>query len=78
MKLKTENANGRWCSLVYAGDGKFKVRVYDEVKLSMCKEYDIELYDLMFQICDDDAYLYEDGDKRWIDYSPDTLGIKLP
>jgi len=41
----------------------------------MFKDYDLKVSDLCFEIADEDAYLYEDGDKLWIDYSPETLGI---
>lgn len=74
--MKSELANGRVGCLIYCADGQYRVRIYDEHKLSMFKDYDIKHCDLFFTITDEDAHLYEDGDRCWIDHSPETLGIK--
>jgi hypothetical protein len=29
----------------------------------------------LYTVIDDDAYFYSDGDKHWIDHSPETLGV---
>ncbi len=73
MKIKA--ANSLTGCLIYCGDGQYRVRIYDEHKLSMFKDYDIRHCDLFFEINDEDAYLYEDEQgKCWIDHSPQTLG----
>jgi hypothetical protein len=71
MNIKT--ANGLRACLIYCGDGQYRVRIYDERGYEF-KDYDIKHCDLFFEINDEDAYLYELGDKCWIDHSPQTLG----
>ena len=74
--MKVESANGRVGCLIYCGDGQYRIRIYDPVKLSMFKDYDIAHCDLFFEINDEDAYIYETDDgKMYIDHSPSTLGI---
>ena len=73
--LKIKSANGLTGCLIYVGNDQYKIRVYDDHKLSMFKDYDIKHSDLFFEISDEDAYLYEDGEHCWIDHSPNTLGI---
>jgi hypothetical protein len=72
--MKVESANGRTACLIYCGDQKYRIRIYDEHKLSMFKDYEIRHFDLFFTIDDEDAYLYEDGEKLWLDNSSNTLG----
>lgn len=73
--MKVESANGRTACLIYCGDGEYRIRIYDKIKLGMFNDYDIKHSDLFFNINDEDAFLYEDGDEKWIDHSPSTLGI---
>jgi hypothetical protein len=74
--MKIESANGREACLIYCGDDQYRIRIYDKHKLGMFKDYDIRHFDLFFEIKDEDAYLYEEGDQQWIDHSPETLGIE--
>lgn len=69
--MKIESANGRTACLIYCGDGQYKIRVN---KSGTFKDYDIRHSDLFFEIQDEDAYLYEQDDKLWLDHSPQTLG----
>jgi len=74
--MKSQPALGRLGILMYSAlNNSYFIRVYDENKLSMFKDYDLKVSDLCFEIADEDAYLYEDGDKLWIDYSPETRWI---
>ena len=72
--MKVESANGRTACLIYCGDQKYRIRIYDEHNSSMFKDYDIRHFDLFFTIDDEDAYLYEDGERLWLDNSSNTLG----
>ena len=74
--MKIESANGREACLIYCGDDQYRIRIYDKHKLGMFKDYDIRHFDLFFEIKYEDAYLYEDGNRLWIDHSLETLGIK--
>jgi len=81
MTTKLISAKGLTGYLIYCGDGQFRIRIYDQQnyaieRVATFKDYDIKHSDLFFEISDDDAYLYENGDKCWIDHGPDTLGIK--
>ena len=38
-------------------------------------DYDVAHCDLQIEVKDDDAYIYQRGEKLVIDYSPSTLGI---
>lgn len=71
-----KSANGLTGCLIYCGDDKYCIRVYDEHKLGMFEDYSIAISDLFFTITDEDAYLYEDSDgKKWIDHNPETLNL---
>ena len=73
--MKIESANGRTACLIYCGSGKYKIRVWDPRKLGTFKDYDIGHSYLFFEIRDEDACLYEQDDKLWLDHGPQTLGI---
>lgn len=73
--MKIESAHGRTACLIYCGPGKYKIRVWDPTKLGTFKDYDLRHSDLFFEIRDEDAYLYEENDKLWLDHGPQTLGI---
>ena len=73
--MKIESANGRTACLIYCGPGQYKIRVCDPHKLDTFKDYDLRHSDLFFEIRDEDAYLYEQDDRLWLDHSPQTLGI---
>lgn len=72
--MNIKSANGLTGCLIYCGDNQYCIRIYDEHNPNMFKDYDIRHWDLFFRIDDEDAYLYEDGDKCWLDNSPETLG----
>jgi hypothetical protein len=74
--MNIKSANGLTDRLTDGGDNQYYIRIYDEHNPNMFKDYDIKHWDLVFDINDEDAYLYEDGDKCWIDHSPETLGIE--
>jgi hypothetical protein len=65
--MKIESVNGREGCLIYC-DGTYRIRFYTGV--GVFKDYDIRHTDLWFEINDDDCFLYEDGDKAWIDHGP--------
>jgi hypothetical protein len=67
-------ANNKVGCLIYCGDEQYRIRFYNPDK--SFKDYDIKISDLFFKIDDEDAYLYEDDDKCWIDHSPSTLDIE--
>ena len=71
------SANGLVGCLIYCADGQYRIRVYDEHKLGMFEDYDIRISDLFFEITDEDAHLYVDETtgQKYLDHSPDTLGI---
>ena len=71
--MKVTNANGAAASLIYCADGQYRIRVYKTSKKFI--DYDINHNDLWFTIVDDDACFYSDGDRHWIDHSPETLGV---
>lgn len=73
--MKIESAHGRTACLIYCGSGQYKIRVWHPNKLGTFADYDIRHSDLFFEIQDEDAYLYEQDDKLWLDHSPQTLGI---
>ena len=60
--------------LIRVGDG-LMFRVYNEDQTFT--DYDIYHYDMCVTINDPDAYFYKDENTHYIDYSPQTLGIKL-
>lgn len=69
--MKVTKANGAEACLIYCADGQYRIRVYKTSKKFI--DYDIKHNDLWFMIDDEDASFYSDGDKHWIDHSPDTL-----
>lgn len=70
-----KSANDLKCCLIYCGDGQYRIRIYDEHKLSMFEDHDIRISDLFFEIQDEDAWIYEDENgRRYIDHRPETLG----
>lgn len=71
-----KSANGLVCCLIYCADGKYRIRVYDEHKMSMFEDYEIAFSELFFVINDEDAYLYEKNGVKYIDHSPKTLGYE--
>lgn len=72
-----KSANKVEACLLYCMDGKFRIRVYDKENKDVFDDYDILHNDLFFKINDKDAYFYEDENgKKWIDHSPETLGVK--
>lgn len=70
--MKVTNANGTESCLIYCADGQYRIRVYKTFEDFI--DYDIKHNDLWFMVNDQDAYFYSDGDKHWIDNSPETLG----
>ena len=68
--MKTKSANGLTGMLIQTWDS-MKFRVYNNEH--MFTDYDIRHYDLQVTIVDPDAYIY---DNKYIDYSPQTLGIE--
>lgn len=72
--MKITSANGLTACLIYCSEGNYKIRIYDDHKLATFKDYDVRHCDLFFEINDEDAYLYEDGENLWLDHSPATLG----
>lgn len=76
MTLTAKSANGRTGCLIHRGNGTYYIRIYEPFAVSH-QDYDINHSDLTFVIEDEDAYLYTDGTKNWIDHSPETLGIKI-
>lgn len=76
MKL-IKSANGLVGCLMHCTDGKYRIRVYHETKMSMFEDYEIAISDLFFEITDEDACLYEDDTgRKWLDHCPATLGTK--
>lgn len=74
-KYKTEPADGQEATLIYVGDGRFQLRVYNKDHTFI--DYNIRHSDLTVKIKDKDAYFYQDQKgNSWIDHSPETLGIK--
>lgn len=71
--MKVSSAKGKEALLIYCADGNYRIRVYTDNNEFI--DYDIKHSDLWFHILDEDAYFYEDGDKKWLDHSPSTLGI---
>lgn len=72
-----KSVDGQTACLIYCADGKYRVRIYHEPKLSMFEDYEIAISDLFFTITDEDAFIYEDDSgRRWLDHSPGTLGVK--
>jgi len=69
-------AQGLVACLMYCSDGKYRIRVYHEHKLSMFDDYEINISDMFFEITDEFACLYEDENTgiKYIDYDPATLG----
>jgi len=75
--MKIKSADGLFGCLIYCADGCYRIRVYDDADPEQFVDYDIKHSDLRFEIVDDDVCLYEDAHgNHWIDYSPQTLGIK--
>ena len=72
--MKVKSADRMHACLIVCTDQKRRIRIYDENNLGVFKDYDVRHSDLWFDINDEDAYLYEDGDRMWIDHSPATLG----
>lgn len=63
---------------MYCSDGKYRMRIYDDGKLSTYEDYEIAISDLFFVINDEDAHLYEDSAGiKWIDHNPQTLGRNM-
>ncbi len=71
--MKVTKANGTEACLIYCADGQYRLRVYKSTDKFV--DYDILHSDLWFTIADPDAYLYADGEKHWIDHSPETLWL---
>ena len=76
--IKTiKSANGMTGCLILTFDGEYEymIRFYhDDGTFDDC---DIAHSDMMFKILDEDAYLYEDETgRKWIDHSPETLGLE--
>lgn len=71
--MKITNANQKECQLIWTVDNEYRIRIYGENHTF--KDYDIRHCDLTVTICDEDAYLYEDGENMWLDHSPETLGV---
>lgn len=72
-----KSANGLVGCLIYCADGKYRLRVYDEHKMSMFEDYEIAIGELFFEINDEDAYLYVNSrGTKYIDHSPKTLGYE--
>jgi hypothetical protein len=74
--MKITSANGKNCCLIYCGDGKYRIRIYEDAQKGLFKDYEIFHSDLFFNIDDADAFLYEDeeNDRMYLDHSPQTLG----
>lgn len=72
MKINSKSADGKTACLIYCADGEYRIRIYEPYASSF-QDYDIKHNDLFFVIKDEDAYLYTDGIKHWIDHSPSTL-----
>ena len=70
-----KSALGLECCLIYCAGGEYRIRVYNKDRLGEFKDYDIKHSDLWFEITDPDAFLYEDGDRMYLDHGPKTLGI---
>ena len=68
--MKTKSANGLTGMLIQTWDS-MKFRVYNNE--NMFTDYDILHCDLEVTIKDTDAYIY---DNKYIDHSPQTLGIE--
>ena len=71
--MKVTKAIGTEACLIYCADGQYRLRVYKP--LGEFVDYDILHSDLCFTINDPDACFYTDGEKNWIDHSPETLGL---
>lgn len=61
--------------LIRVGDD-FMFRVYDCNSVDKFTDYEIYHYDMCVTINDTDAYFYKNADLDFIDYSPETLGLK--
>lgn len=68
------SANQTKCYLIYTGED-YLIRVYG--KDYTFKDYSILHSDLGFVIDDEDAFLFEDGDKLWIDHAPHDLNARM-
>lgn len=56
--------------LIWCADGVYRFRVYTGTTFV---DYDLSHSDLTIKILDEDSALYDD---RYLDHSPETLGIK--
>jgi hypothetical protein len=71
--MKIKSANGLTGCLIYCADQVYRIRIYADGGDFI--DYDIQHNDLLFTICDEDAYLYSNNDRFWIDHSTETLGL---
>ena len=70
------NAKGLKGFLIRTLDNGIVFRVYHEDH--SFTDYDIHHYDLEVEIIGDDSAVFSDGERHWIDHSPQTLGLKIP
>ena len=64
--------NVKGCLLTYTNNATF--RIYDEKHNFV--DYDIRHYDPDIKFIDYGVYFYDDGEKQWIDYCPEALGLE--
>lgn len=72
--MKSKPAKGLRGHIIDSFDGTYYFRVYDADH--NFTDYDLRHCDLTVIIDDNDAFLYENGEQKTLDHSPDTLGIE--
>ena len=72
--MTSKPAKGLRGHIIDSFDGTYYFRVYD--KDHNFTDYDLRHCDLTVIIDDNDAFLYENGEQKTLDHSPDTLGIE--
>jgi len=68
-------ANGTTGHLLRGFDGRYTFRVYDDS--GEFTDYDLQHFDLMVTICDEDSAFYVGSGGAVLDHSPETLGIPV-
>ena len=72
---EVESAQNLKCMLLSSGSNGFFIRV--QGKGNVFEDFDIAHCDMNIMIIDTLASIYRLDDKKWIDHSPDVLGLKM-
>lgn len=75
-KTKVKSADGVTGCLIRSAMDKSSTFVFRVYKKKQFTDYEISHWDMNVKIVEPDAFFYDDGERQWIDYDPETFGLK--